>query len=65
MAAPGWEAEAGAAGARGGPELPRDGSRSRGDTWQPQSCPQPGGGSHCLDLMLVRGVPVPQGTDNV
>jgi hypothetical protein len=39
------------------PELPRagSGSPSRGDTWQPRSCPQPGGGSHCLDLKLVRG----------
>jgi hypothetical protein len=38
-------------------------SRSREDTWQPQSCPQLGGGSCCLDLMLIRGVPGPQGTD--
>jgi hypothetical protein len=39
------------------PELPRarSGSPSRGDTWQPQSCPQPGGGSRCLDLKLIRG----------
>jgi hypothetical protein len=55
-----------AVGARGGPELPRAGSRSlsHGDTWRPQSCPHPGGGSHCLDLKLVRGVPGPQGTDS-
>jgi hypothetical protein len=39
------------------PELPRtgSGSPSQGDTWQPQSCPQPGGGSRCLNLKLVRG----------
>jgi hypothetical protein len=39
------------------PELPRarSGSSSRGDTWQPRSCPQPGGGSRCLDLKLVHG----------
>jgi hypothetical protein len=39
------------------PELPRagSGSPSRGDTWQPRSCPQPGGGSRCLDLKLARG----------
>jgi hypothetical protein len=43
---------------------PGGGSRSRGDTWQPQSCPQSGDRSHCLDLMLVRGVPSPQDTDN-
>jgi hypothetical protein len=46
-------------------ELPRAGSESRShrDTWQARSCPQPEGGSHCLDLMLVRGVSDPQGTD--
>jgi hypothetical protein len=39
------------------PELPRarSESSSRGDTWQPRSCPQSGGGSRCLDLKLVRG----------
>jgi hypothetical protein len=39
------------------PELPRagSGSPSREDTWRPWSCPQPGGGSHFLDLKLVRG----------
>jgi hypothetical protein len=44
------------------PELPRarSGSPSHGDTWHPQSYPQPGGGSRCLDLKLVRGVPGPQ-----
>jgi hypothetical protein len=38
------------------PELPRAGSesQSRRDTWRSQSCPQPRGGSRCLDLMLVR-----------
>jgi hypothetical protein len=38
-------------------EMPRAGSRStsRGDTWRPRSCPQPGGRSRCLDLKLVRG----------
>jgi hypothetical protein len=42
------------------PKLPRagNGSPSYGDTWQPQSCPQPGGGSHCLDLACTRGYPV-------
>jgi hypothetical protein len=39
------------------PELPRagSGSLSRGDTWWPRSCPQPGGVSRCLGLKLVRG----------
>jgi hypothetical protein len=39
------------------PELPRarSGSPSRGDTWRRQSCSQPGSGSRCLDLKLVRG----------
>jgi hypothetical protein len=43
------------------PELPRAGSLSPShrDMWQPQSCSQPGGGSRCLDLKLVRGVPGP------
>jgi hypothetical protein len=59
-AALGREAGARVAGARGGPGAapgpePGGGSQSRGDMWQSQSCPQLGGGSHCLDLMLVRG----------
>jgi hypothetical protein len=47
------------------PKLPQAGSESQshGDTWRPQSYPQPGGWSHCLDMMLVCGVPGPQGTD--
>jgi hypothetical protein len=31
--------------------------------WQPRSCPQPGGGSRCLDLKLVRGGTRSSGTD--
>jgi hypothetical protein len=39
------------------PELPhvRRWEMNRGDTWRPQSCPKPGGGSRCLDLKIVRG----------
>jgi hypothetical protein len=40
------------------------GSQNHGDTWQPRSCPQSVSESRCLDLMLVRGVPGAQGTDN-
>jgi hypothetical protein len=54
-AAPSQEGEPEPQGHVVAPELPRTGSPSRGDTWQPQSCPQPGGGSRCLDLKLVRG----------
>jgi hypothetical protein len=56
-AAPSWEREPEPLGHVVAPKLPRagSGSPSRGDTWQPRSCPQSGGRSRCLDLKLVRG----------
>jgi hypothetical protein len=56
-AALGSEAGAGAMGARSGPgAVPsrEAGAGSVGHVAAPE-LPQPGGGSHCLDLMLVRG----------
>jgi hypothetical protein len=56
-AAPSRERELEPRGHVAAPEQPRarTGSLSRGDTWRPWSYPQPGGGSHCLNLKLVRG----------
>jgi hypothetical protein len=55
-AAPSRERESESRGHVAASELPRagSGSLSHGDTWQPQSYPQSGGGSRCLDLKLVR-----------
>jgi hypothetical protein len=57
VAAPSREGEPKPQGHVAAPELLRagSGSPSRGDRWRPWSCPEPGGGSRYLDLMLVRG----------
>jgi hypothetical protein len=61
-AASGQEVGAEATGTHGGPGAVLSWKAGAGAVGT-RGSPQLGGGSRCLDLMLVRGVPSPQGTD--